>query len=120
VAGTTRVSSLLSSIKELLGIPIDTIDFDTQLVMHINMVLGTLSQIGFSTGDPYLITATDGSIEDYLPDDESIHGMVLIYIYTKVRLLFDPPSSAFVLDSLNSVIKEYEWRLQTYTESQTV
>lgn len=120
MAGTPRVSGLLSSVKELLGIPIATLDFDTQLVMYINMALGVLHQIGFGTSDPYLITAIDGSIDDYLPDDEAIRGLVLIYIYTKVRVLFDPPSSAFVLDALNSTIAEYEWRLQTYTQSQTV
>jgi hypothetical protein len=118
MAEVLKVSKLLLSVKELLGIPAEALEFDGQIVTYINMAIGTLTQVGF--GDPsFLVTKTEGSIEDFIPDDEAIRGMALIYIYTKVRLLFDPPSSSFVLEALKASITEYEWRLQTHAQYPT-
>lgn len=109
-----KPSSLLLQIKELLGIPaVDTV-FDGQLVTYINMAFEMMHQFGFGPTDTYVISATSGDIEEFLPDDEGIRGLVIIYIYTRVRLLFDPPSSSFVLSSLQTMVREYEWRLTNY------
>jgi len=110
------MNAILSSTKELLGIPSEVTDFDTQLVVYINMALLTLDQIGIgSTDEAYQITLIDGDLEEFLPVNPDIYGLVQMYIYTKVRLQFDPPTSAFVLDALKGTIAEYEWRLQTYS-----
>jgi len=105
--------TILKATKELLGIPTDVTDFDTQLVVFINTTLLTLSELGFGT-EPYQITNVSGSLEDYLPDDEIIRGVVQTYIWMKVRIMFDPPTSAFLLSALQTVISEYEFRLQVY------
>jgi hypothetical protein len=34
------------------------------------------------------------------------------YVYLSVRLVFDPPSSSSVLESMTKTKSEYEWRLQ--------
>jgi hypothetical protein len=34
----------------------------------------------------------------------------------KVKIVFDPPSSSFVLDALNRQIAELEWRLNVQVE----
>ena len=41
---------------------------------------------------------------------------VKTYIYLKVRLIFDPPTSGIVMDSISSTIKELECRLNTQYE----
>lgn len=109
------MNKILASTKELLGIPEEVTDFDTQLVIYINMVLMTLNQLGFGTAEPYVTTDTTGDLATFLPDDEGIRSTVQMYIYTKVRLLFDPPTSSFVLATLQTTINEYEWRLTNYT-----
>ena len=43
--------------------------------------------------------------------------MVKTYIYLKVRLMFDPPTSGVLIDSMNNMISELEWRL--YVEGDT-
>ena len=43
--------------------------------------------------------------------------MVESYIPLKVRLLFDPPTSTPVMECLNRMISELEWRLQTEFET---
>ena len=37
--------------------------------------------------------------------------MIKTYIYLKVRLVFDPPSSSALLESINRTIAELEWRI---------
>ena len=37
--------------------------------------------------------------------------MVRSYIYMKVRLMFDPPTIGILVESMNSMISELEWRL---------
>lgn len=105
---------ILSSTKELLGVPADVTDFDNQLVNYINMALHSLYQTGVGTGVSQ-ITLTTGDFDSILPGEDSIHSTLQMYIYMKVRLLFDPPTSSFVLSSLESQIKELEWRLQDYS-----
>lgn len=111
---TPTVSPLLSGIKDLLGIPKEELSFDAQLVMYINSVLETMHQMGFGPNPTYKITKTDGAIDDFLPNDEGVQEFAMLYIYHKVRLMFDPPTSSFVLASLQSIISEYEWRLTNY------
>jgi len=107
------MNKILSSTKELLGIPDAATEFDSQLVLQINSVLTTLHEIGFSE-DVYQTTLTDGDLEEYIPDDEAIRAKVQMYIFTKVRLVFDPPTSSFVLTALQATAAEYEWRLTDY------
>lgn len=108
------MNTFLVHIKDLLGIPSEVKEFDNQLVLYINMTLSVLSQLGLGPKEPYQTTLNEGSLDDFLPDDEGIHASVMIYIYNKVRLMFDPPTSAFVLKSLETVINEYEWRFSCY------
>jgi hypothetical protein len=39
------------------------------------------------------------------------------YIYMKVRMVFDPPSSSIVMDALKTQSEEYLWRLIAQAES---
>jgi hypothetical protein len=103
------MNKILKSTKELLGVPDEVTDFDSQLVIFINMVLVTLNQFGVGEAN-YQTTLTDGDLEDFIPGDEGIHSSVQMYIFFKVRLLFDPPSTGYVLAALEKAIAEQEWR----------
>jgi hypothetical protein len=107
-------NEILDSTKDLLGIPAEVTEFNTQLVGHINLVLFNLTDIGVGT-EGYQITAETGSFDTFMPGDDLIHAALQMYIYMKVRLLFDPPTTAFVLKSLEAQIKELEWRLTDYS-----
>ena len=37
--------------------------------------------------------------------------MIKTYVYLKVKLVFDPPQSSSVTDSINRQISELEWRM---------
>lgn len=110
------MDSILTSIKKLLGIAEEYEHFDADLIMHINSVFMILAQMGVGPSEGFRIEDELATWEDFLPEDSNMDA-VKSYIHLKVKLLFDPPASSAVMESMNRMIKEFEWRL--YTESQT-
>lgn len=111
------MDSVLDSIKKLLGIEENYRHFDTDIAMHINSVLMTLDQLGIERKAGRSVTSYVDTWTDIFGDSPKVDVEVLkSYIYLKVRLLFDPPTSAFVLESIDRQIKEYEWRLNVQAE----
>ena len=108
--------SILTSIKKLLGITEDCTDFDADLIMHINSVLMILTQIGVGPAEGFAIKDKEDYWEDFLSDTTKFES-VKSYVYMKVRLMFDPPSSSAVMESMNRMISELEWRLNVAAES---
>lgn len=102
--------SILTSIKKLLGIPEDHEHFDVDIIMHINSVFMILTQLGIGPDDGFKITDKSTTWSDYLHDEANIES-VKSYMYLKVRLLFDPPSSSSIMESINRLISELEFRL---------
>ena len=103
--------SILTSIKKLLGIPEDYDPFDKDVVMHINTVLFSLNQIGVGPPNGFVISDKTTTWSEYLTDPTNLEA-VKSYIYLKVRLLFDPPTSSVITESINRQIAELEWRLR--------
>ena len=108
--------SILTSVKKLLGIAEDYTAFDTDLVLHINSVFLTLSQLGVGPEEGFMITSKDETWGDYM-DSDALLNAVKSYVYLKVRLLFDPPTSSAVLASTERLISELEWRLNVAAET---
>ena len=103
------MDSILDSIKKLLGIQPEYRVFDEDLIIHINTVLVILNQLNIGPPEGFLIYDGTELWEDYI-DKEQIN-MVKSYIYLKVRLMFDPPGSGILVDSINRMLSELEWRL---------
>lgn len=103
--------SILTSIKKLLGIEEDYINFDTDIILYINSVFVTLKQLGAGPIDGYSISDKTAKWSDYLGTDSKLND-IQTYMYMKVRLVFDPPSTSFGIDSLRKMITEAEWRIQ--------
>lgn len=110
------MESILTSIKKLLGIMEEYEHFDADLIMHINSVFMILAQMGVGPSEGFRIEDELATWEDFLPENSNMES-VKSYVHLKVKLLFDPPASSAVMESMNRMIKEFEWRL--YTESQT-
>ena len=101
--------SILITIKKLLGIAEDDTSFDTDVIININMALNVLLQLGVGPENGFSITGNTETWSDYI-DDMSKLEMVKTYIYLKVKLIFDPPQSSRVIESIENQIKELEWR----------
>lgn len=102
--------SILISIKKLLGIDNGYTHFDADLIMHINSVFSILTQMGVGPPDGFSITGKDEKWADFLKDVNKF-SLVKSYMHLKVKLLFDPPLSSAVIESINRQISEFEWRL---------
>lgn len=104
------LDSILNTIKQMLGIATDDTSFDVDIVTNINSCFMVLNQLGI--GPETVFSITDNSTEwTAFITDPVVYNSVKTYIYLKVRLLFDPPSSSFVLNAIQSDIQQYEWRL---------
>lgn len=102
--------SILTSIKKLLGIAEDYTHFDTDIIIHINSVFLTLSQLGVGQKENFFIEDKSSSWTDFM-EDCAVLNTVKTYIYLKVKMLFDPPASSAAMESFNRIINEYEFRL---------
>lgn len=114
--------TILTCIKQMLGLTEDYTPFDRELVMHINSVLMILNQLGVGTenfkitlsqtpGDnpQWVSTETWSSFfgSSYTGDKEAVKS----YIAKKVKLLFDPSASGVLMESDKALCDEMEFRL---------
>ena len=102
--------SILTSIKKLLGITEDETHFDQDIIMHINSVFSILTQMGVGPVDGFVIRDSNSVWNDFIKDDTRLE-LIKSYVHMKVRLMFDPPASSTILQSINSLISELEWRI---------
>lgn len=109
------MDSILTSIKKLLGIAEDYEHFDQDLIMHINSVLSILTQLGVGPSKGFSIEDENATWNDFIPEDKRLSS-IRSYVYMKVKLLFDPPLSSSVMESMNRMISEFEWRLNVAVE----
>lgn len=113
-----NMDNILSSIKKLLGIPTEETAFDSDIIMHINSVFMILNQLGIGPTDGFTISDDYALWSDFIPDGQNLE-LVKSYMYMKVRLMFDPPSSSAVLSAMEKSISEFEWRLNVQAETKT-
>jgi len=108
-------TSILTSTKKTLGIDATYTAFDADIVMHINSVLATLNQLGIGPAQGFMIEDETAVWADFLGTDPRLNS-VKSYVYLRVRLLFDPPTTSYLMESLNRQAQEFEWRLNAFRE----
>lgn len=109
------MESILLSIKKLLGIEEDYHHFDPDIIMAINSAFSTLHQLGVGTESSFSITGDAEKWSDFIRP--GYIETVKYYVYFKVRIMFDPPSNSFLLESINRQIDELTWRMLVMTET---
>lgn len=116
--GTVLEENILSSIKKLLGLNDGVTVFDTDIVIHINTVFANLTQMGVGPQNDegknigFKISTGNEVWGDFTENDILIEN-VKTYVYIKVKMVFDPPTSSALIDAYNAQAKELEWRLYT-------
>lgn len=107
-------NSILLTIKKLLGIAPEYDCFDTDIIIHINYAIATLNQIGYPSNG-FIVSNARDSWDDYLEDDARLE-LIKTYIYLKVKMVFDPPTSGMVMDSYKQLVAELEWRINSLVD----
>ena len=112
--------SILMTIKKMLGGSlVETDHFDMDIIININSVLMQLGQLGIGPPEGFIIEDEYAIWSEFLLERKDLIA-VQAYIYLKVKQVFDPPTSSFVLDSVDRQIKELEWRLNVQAEHKPV
>jgi len=109
-------NSILLSTKKILGIAPDYTVFDLDIITHINSSLSIVSQLG--VGPMGSMAIEDESTEwDDLDIPQNQLSLVRTYIFLRVRMLFDPPGTSFLIDAMTKQIQEHEYRLSYFREA---
>lgn len=110
--------SILTSTKKILGIAEDYTVFDLDILTHINAAFFNLTQLGVGPLGGFVITDDQTEWADFFADDaEALQFQaVKSYVYLKVRQVFDPPATSYLIAAYEKQIAELEWRLNTQRE----
>lgn len=108
-------NSILISTKKVLGIAEEYTAFDIDIIMHINSVFSILAQLGVGTAEGFFIEDSTAEWGDFI-DNDNVYNMLRSYVFLKVRMLFDPPNTSFLVTAMEKQIQEYEWRISCHRE----
>lgn len=109
--------SILVSTKKMVGLAESDPSFDIDVMMHINTVLSVLTQVGIGPEEGFMIEGSDETWDAFVGADKRLN-LVKTYVSLRVRLLFDPPATSFVIQSMEKQIAELEWRLNVQREGE--
>jgi hypothetical protein len=104
------IDSILTSTKKILGLGPEYTAFDEDIITHINSTFSIIHQLGIGPVDGFMIMdETDTWYDLAIP--ESQLNLLRTYVYLRVRMLFDPPTTSFLIEATNKQLQEYEYRL---------
>jgi len=112
-------NSILTSTKKILGLGETYTPFDLDVITHINSALSNLQQLGI--GPAVGLAIEDNTVLwDALALPTNQLSMVKTYIFMKTRMLFDPPSTSFLIQAMKDEILEHEVRLSLLREGNLI
>lgn len=102
-------TSILQTVKKTLGLDPDYDAFDADILVSAGTAILALKQIGVGDSN-FSLTDAKQTWNDFIPECKD--GLAVAqYISQRVRLVFDPPSSSYVVDAINKNLDELLWRL---------
>ena len=108
-------TSILKSVKKILGVEATYTAFDLDILTHINTAFSTLTQLGIGPVNGFMIEDDTPTWSTFLGTDLQLNN-VKTYVYLKVKYLFDPPGTSFHMTAIENQIRELEWRLNVHRE----
>ena len=113
------MGSILTSIKKLCQVAEADTSFDTDLIIYINSALTKLKELGVGPVEGVSIADSTQTWVGLYGEDVD-QTLIRLFVYINVRLIFDPPTSSFVLDALRKELSETEWRLYVKADNELV
>lgn len=111
--------SILLTIKKMLGGGAENNEhFDNDIITHINSAFMVLTQVGVGPKDGFFISDDTAVWSDFVENPKKYQA-IKTYIYSRVKLVFDPPTTSAVIEVLNQTIRELEWRLQVNSDEES-
>lgn len=110
--------SILLSIKKMLGMEPEFTQFDPDIILHINTIIQVLYQIGLDIPEGFVVVDQNNLWTDYIqnPRYSKITSLIKQYIFMRVRMIFDPPSSQTLSTAIQESINEMQWRISQWID----
>ena len=110
-------TSILNSTKKVLGIGPDDTSFDLDIITFINSAFSILQQLGVGPVDGFEIEDDTAVWSDFVDKQNASYvSLVKTCVYLRVRMLFDPPTTSYLQDTMQRQIEQHEWRLNVLRE----
>jgi hypothetical protein len=115
--------SILKSTKKVLGVGDDDPSFDLDIITHINSAFSTLNDLGVGPEAGFVIEDDSTEWEEFYPNEDDPAKLkvqlskVKTAVFLRVRLIFDPPTTSFLLEAMQKQLGEAEWRLNVNRET---
>jgi len=106
------MTSILDSIKTMLGIDSSDVSFDSEIIVFINSTLSTIQKFGVGP-EGYRITNKDNLWSEFLGTTTDLEE-VKTNVYLRVRLIFDPPQNSFAVKAMQDQIVEGNFYIEMY------
>lgn len=103
-----KMSSILTDVKAFVGIVEEDESFDKQIIMCINSVFSSLTQVLAGKDEHFYITDKSAQWEHYVSDYKI--DWIKMNVCMNVKKMFDPPTNATVMQAINDVAAETQWR----------
>lgn len=113
-------SSILISTKKVLGIGPDDTSFDLDIITHINSAFVNLYQLGIGPVNGFMIEDAEPKWNDFISSDPMLLpylNLIKTCVILRVRMLFDPPTTSYLINAMEKQIAEHEWRLSAGREA---
>jgi hypothetical protein len=108
-------TSILKSTKKILGLAEDYEAFDLDVITHINASFSTLSQLGVGPDVGFAIEDATSEWTDFIDAGPQLN-QVKTFVYLKTRMLFDPPTTSYLIGAFEKQLEEVTWRINTLRE----
>ena len=103
-------NSILHDIKQMLGQEWDDETYDLDIKNHINTVFFNLNQLGVGPVGGFMIQGPENLWPEYIGTKLNLNA-VKSYIWMRVKMLFDPPATGPLANSLEAQANKLEWTL---------
>lgn len=107
-----EMTSILDSIKQMLGIDPSDVNFDSELIVFINSALSTIQKFGVGPVG-YKILGKENVWSEFLETRTDLEE-VKTNVYLRVRLIFDPPQNSFAMKAIQDQISEGNFYIEMY------
>lgn len=113
------MNSILDSIKKMLGLEPDYKAFDMDIVMLINSALLSLNQIGVGPETGFTVADDKQTWDEFIGGRQDVDA-VISYVYMRVKMIFDPPSSSSAMEAMKQTVEMLEWRINVQVENSPI
>jgi len=110
------MESILTSIKKLLGLEEEYVQFDADIIIFINSALMSANMLGIGPVLGFNITDKTQTWSSFVGNRQDLSS-IKSYIFLKVKLVFDPPQMGYLVEAIKQQITELEWRLNVQVET---